>query len=43
MRVRRGEAAGAAAAFSAGGGVTVTELGAVQVLLGCGITGEVNL
>lgn len=43
VRVRRGEAAGAAPGSCAGGGPTITELGAVQVLLGCGITKEANL
>lgn len=40
VRVRSGEAAGAAPDFSAGGGLTVTELGAVQVLLGWGSQGK---
>lgn len=43
VRVRRGQAAGAAPDFSAGGGLTVTELGEMQLLLGCGITKEANL
>lgn len=42
-RVRRGQAAGAAPDFSAGGGLTVTELGEMQLLLGCGITKEASL